>query len=1031
MEIEPFGYLSVKNINIEDFCIKIIENFQKTGKTDNMKFKHEFLGPVNIIIEKKFLLIYFENIGKTIRIFQNPIIIKNERDLEFGKIFDKDSLETFFSIYSNDYDIYDDNSIINLEEALINIPKELKLKKRRPNEYDLFSSLNYKKEMPETGINDIIETNNLTPVNLYSLNIKRDQNLEIILENRDYFIDEILKFISSQDITLKIFGCDGIGKSLTFLYLTSLRNDFKIIYFNLKEINQSNNKLKLIEYQLMIYFSTDVTDIKEKDQKEKLCKYFYQNYLEKIQLLENEFDKDSDFWDILEYLIHKNDNNLKKLVYIIDQYKSENENFNKVNTIQKMIIEKKKNIKLIISSSLNDKSVKSDFIGVLKNFEKKEENINKNKVIKNIDDLIDKQCDKIFKDYSPNQDYMNDMTSYDKLNFKDYFPRIKIFNKKISQETYIKNIPKISSNDNETKSIPINERVKIIYLNNLISVKNIVNEKKELLNLLTNFHYNPKYYYKLKQFSENFKKLSLKEIYPIFLQNINTNISRKIKEFYKNYNLKTFLNLDFEPIMVGKLVLLFSLVEDEVFMNFNELIRLIESFPLKYIKIIPINVEKDNIINIDSNISNYKFKLKYSFPFIKFIISKLIFDKGNHGCLRHINQNNGLGVFLEIQIKKSIILDKILGEFEYRSFWSFDDLNKSEQENCNEGINIFNLRELNLDDINKSNIDLIEKNYYICPEKSNNKYIDSILLIPDNKRKNTFILIAFQITIKKNKIYSLLEYHQATVFASSKIKSVYKIDISKKYFVFVLAKDYINDSTQNKLLIEKIPFIFYSTIEKKFYKNKIKKILDILYLFDDYYKVKDYQSIIEEETFEHKRANLLLLNSILNRKRRRDNRGISKNIFSFGRKKIYNEDFSLILPQKIKDDIITNILKKEKDTITIEYISKINFSRISEIPKEDNFLGVFFYRKNYFVYYKSLLLHSNTNLSEEQKYQILNIKQELIEKIFLNINNENTILSIPKSDKIYTYEYFMEKINYKVSDVYIYYIYELEEKISE
>ena len=62
---------------------------------------------------------------------------------------------------------------------------------------------------------------------------------------------------------------------------------------------------------------------------------------------------------------------MKKLVYIIDQYKSENDTVNKVNTIQKMIIEKKKNIKLIISSSLNDMNVKSDFIGVLKNFEKK------------------------------------------------------------------------------------------------------------------------------------------------------------------------------------------------------------------------------------------------------------------------------------------------------------------------------------------------------------------------------------------------------------------------------------------------------------------------------------------------------------------------------------------------------------------------------------------------------------------------------------------------------------------------------------
>ena len=59
MEIEPFGYLSVKDINIEDFCIKIINNFKETGKTDNMEFKHEILGPVSVLIENKDLSINF------------------------------------------------------------------------------------------------------------------------------------------------------------------------------------------------------------------------------------------------------------------------------------------------------------------------------------------------------------------------------------------------------------------------------------------------------------------------------------------------------------------------------------------------------------------------------------------------------------------------------------------------------------------------------------------------------------------------------------------------------------------------------------------------------------------------------------------------------------------------------------------------------------------------------------------------------------------------------------------------------------
>ena len=233
-------------------------------------------------------------------------------------------------------------------------------------------------------------------------------------------------------------------------------------------------------------------------------------------------------------------------------------------------------------------------------------------------------------------------------------------------------------------------------------------------------------------------------------------------------------------MMVSNLVRLFSLIEDEIVFNFKEMISYIEEFPLKYIKIIPINAEKHNILDIEPSIKNSIFKFEYCFPFIKFVISRLIYEEGNHGCLTYINPSNGLGIFLEIQIRKAIIIHKILGEIEYRSFWCFDELNISDIKDYNDRIDIFNLKELNFDDINKNNNALNGKNYYICAEKPNNKYLDSILLIRDNNEQNTFILIAFQIKIKKNKMYPLKEYHEATSFASSKINGVYGININNK-----------------------------------------------------------------------------------------------------------------------------------------------------------------------------------------------------------------------------------------------------------
>ena len=64
-----------------------------------------------------------------------------------------------------------------------------------------------------------------------------------------------------------------------------------------------------------------------------------------------------------------------------------------------------------------------------------------------------------------------------------------------------------------------------------------------------------------------------------------------------------------------------------------------------------------------------------------------------------------------------------------------------------------------------------------------------------------------------------------------------------------------------------------------------KEINNISTLLDDYYKINDYQTIFEEETFGHKKENILLANTLLNNKRKRDNQEISKNLFSYMRGK--------------------------------------------------------------------------------------------------------------------------------------------------
>ena len=323
--------------------------------------------------------------------------------------------------------------------------------------------------------------------------------------------------------------------------------------------------------------------------------------------------------------------------------------------------------------------------------------------------------------------------------------------------------------------------------------------------------------------------------------------------------------------------------------------------------------------------------------------------------------------------------------------------------------------------------------YYITPQNNNNNYLDSIILIPVcllNSKEKKFKLISFQITINKKKIYTLNEYQNATITAANLIEEIYDIKIVDKYFIFVLAKDYNNISTQNTLLKLEIPFIFYSSINKAFYLNENKRPASINDFIDDKFRVLNIKDINIIETIDNKNLKFKKMTLLLNNKRKRDKEKITKNLFSFIRKKMFNNENELNFSSKEKNDIIKNITKNKyynNKAITIEYSYKVNFTRIYELRNYDNLLGIVFYKKKMFLINKNLDSFIQIyNDKKKSKNEELNSFYALIfQNKIISKKDENLKNIIPSSTQA-NLSYLLNYYNNRPSDIFIYSIYEID-----
>ena len=138
---------------------------------------------------------------------------------------------------------------------MINISLKILLKKKEYNniKFEIFKSLNKKYEIPKDKNIILKKANELTA------RIRRNENFCMIIDKRRVLIKEIQNFMNSdEEIILKIFGSEGVGISVSFIYLTSLSNNFKTVYFNLKEYHNTNDsqKIEIFKSQIIEFYTT-------------------------------------------------------------------------------------------------------------------------------------------------------------------------------------------------------------------------------------------------------------------------------------------------------------------------------------------------------------------------------------------------------------------------------------------------------------------------------------------------------------------------------------------------------------------------------------------------------------------------------------------------------------------------------------------------------------------------------------------------------------------------------------------------------
>jgi len=786
---KDFFKLIIDDEDLTDATEEVLKKCKQKNKDSFQFYGHE------VKYELKEKEISIEYLGNKYTIEKEPYIVylntKKEENL-IGKLYNYDEkLMRFLSLGKIFIDIFIDQKLISNESDIKNSKNRdiIIIKKDNNTDFTKFEYLN-KKNQYKSDTKIIIYENKyeLSPMPLEELKYIIKEKFILISEQRNKLIEIIDKFTNcSGKRRLNIFGCDGIGKSITYIYLSNLINSYKVLYFNVKTITSDEKKgFDLYLNEIMRFYTIN----KQNDEKIKQNFQKYKNIIKDIKR------KDFNFWEEIYKFIQSNIKSSFCLI-IFDQFKEDTVNNNGLDKIESLLNNQIFTaFKIIVSYSVNNSEIKDNLID---HFQSCSKNSFMELFIPDKKEKIDDFEDN-FEQYFLNTNF--NKQNYDSDNDDNRFEKVNIFNFEINQNNNINNLLSINEEIKESKNdenIELHKQINLlnenilyednkinenkvnsnrtIYINSLISLKDYINDC--YINYLGLFNYYPKYYVKFKNFvlQKDNSNQSLEKLYKEFLDSMYFHIKEKLKKFASNkgYN-DIFSNEAFFLLITIK-----ELVENKISFTSPFLIEYAKKFPMKYIKIKIKDDQENNIIDLNDQFEGKQFFFEYCFPFFGLVLDKIIYMNENFYLFNYTNfTGSAFGSFIEEKVKRAIVYDYCLeSEIGIRYVWKFIKLNANE--NMINKIDYITYKEIEYDEKAK-NSRLNYMPYYIVPGCQVNKSLDSAILIPELTKK-AFNLITIQVTKdRESKLKSKQEYINASFVAKKKFEDLYNIVISKVFF---------------------------------------------------------------------------------------------------------------------------------------------------------------------------------------------------------------------------------------------------------
>ena len=754
-------------------------------------------------------------------------------------------------------------------------------------------------------------------------------------EERENFFSKIFSVLELRNV-IGICGPYGTGKTITLLRMIIKNQRNKCFYVNLATVNKLplEELKKTLKYEIMKLYSKKLI-FPDENPLDKDNKFACDESLKLI----DKFKGKNIFELLKDMIMYIKDTDYQKIYFIIDQYSSEydiDKNWIKslLESSEKFDTKTKKKIKIIICSSMNNSSVKSDLCECFS-----EELIFPKFQVEN---------SFIFYLYVGSLVRLNELKDYNKLmkdeseefiTYLNYFGNIPFY------YYYLKNAEK---------------RKKFFY-------SYVIDEEERIIEEIKNFY------------QKDIKKISFNMI--IDIMNIILYINKKEIFFWKELSSKIsllplkFLEIKKETIFVNDLKLYGLITGDKKVLQFIEDLEKSnneqdlqnieyilenytyfmkeEKFCHNFIsKITEKEKKKLNYTRTNFNKKVTIFYLDYLFPLMEGIFSNLsyqIYSKASQIIYSDLSGQTQGGL-LELMICEHIKNKKKFFEIDITDFRIVDNFvpNDFYIQNYitrkNDTIRTY---------IENNNFNYFKKiklpeniAIFIKQLQFTGKYYDCAILIPLNSSE--YILVLFQIS--KKKIISQCYYKEEHMIiinrVKSKLESIFDIKIKEAHFSYILNSDeqdketidFCQNNNLNYYLFSVKNLSFESNINNPFPNNKT--------LVTKNFPFHSSFSILPEDKFVVKKGNLVEYEYIMK---------IQKNLIF---EDIENK-LEIILDKKY--ELIYDLAKNDKNTFKI-------FGHFEEIFKVNNDFCIWFSNKELSFYkYKKNVGYIQSELKYSNK----------------------------------------------------------------